>query len=210
MIKPEQCTHCQAPLSGDDPTPWRHQVIEIPPIKPVVTEYQWHQLVCAACGEVSRAPWPAGVPSGTYGPRVQATVALCTGAYRLSKRTTQQVMEEVFGVPMSVGTISPLEQATTEAVAAPVEEARTYVHEQEVAHLDETSWRQGGKRAWLWVAVTSWVTVFVVRLSRGGQVARELLGEKFCRHLGDGSLQCVQLVPSAVASAVLGAFAAGF
>src|SRR5574341_648872 len=179
VLKPEQCTHCQAPLSGDDPTPFRHQVIEIPPIQPVVTEYQWHQLVCAACGAVSRAPWPKGVPSGTYGPRVQATVALCTGSYRLSKRMTQQVMDEVFGVPMSVGTISPLEQATTEAVAAPVEEARTYVQAQEVAHLDETSWRQGAKRAWLWVAVTSLVTVFVVRLSRGGQVARELLGEGF-------------------------------
>jgi transposase len=110
---------------------------------------------------------------------VQATVALCTGAYRLSKRTTQQAMEEVFGVPMSVGTISHLEQATTAAVAAPVEEARTYVHEQAVAHLDETSWRQGDKHAWLWVAVTSWVTVFVVRMSRGGEVARELLGKRF-------------------------------
>ncbi len=179
VIKPAQCTHCQAPLSGDDPTPWRHQVIEIPPLKPVVTEYQWHQLACPACGETTRAPWPAGVPSGTYGPRVQATVALCTGAYRLSKRTTQQAMEEVFGVPMSVGTISHLEQATTAAVAAPVEEARTYVHEQAVAHLDETSWRQGDKHAWLWVAVTSWVTVFVVRMSRGGEVARELLGKRF-------------------------------
>jgi transposase len=179
VIKPEQCTHCQAPLSGEDPTPWRHQVIELPPIKPVVTEYQWHQVVCTACGAVSRAPWPEGVPSGTYGPRVQATVALCTGAYRLSKRTTQQMMDEVFGVPMSVGTISPLERATTEVLAAPVEEARTYVQAQEVAHLDETSWRQGGKRAWLWVAVTSWVTVFVVRRSRGGHVARELLGEEF-------------------------------
>ena len=179
VLKPEQCTQCQAPLLGDDPTPWRHQVIEIPPMKPVVTEYQWHQLVCAACGEVTRAPWPEGVPSGTYGPRVQATVSLYTGAYRLSKRTTQQMMDEVFGVPMSVGTIGPLEQATTAAVAAPVEEARRYVHEQAVAHLDETSWRQGGKRAWLWVAVTCWVTVCVVRMSRGGHVARELLGETF-------------------------------
>jgi transposase len=179
VIKPEQCTHCQAPLAGEDPTPWRHQVIELPPIKPVVTEYQWHQLKCAACGEVSRAPWPKGVPSGTYGPRVQATVALYTGSYRLSKRTTQQMMAEVFGVPLSVGTISPLEQATTAAVAVPVEEARRYVHEQAVAHLDETSWRQGGKRAWLWVAVTSVVTVFLVRMSRGGHVARELLGEEF-------------------------------
>src|SRR6266436_5765747 len=179
VLKPNQCSSCHAPLSGDDPSPFRHQVIEIPPIKPVITEYQWHQLTCPACGETTRAPWPAGVPSGTYGPRVHATVALCTGAYRLSKRTTGQVMDDLCGVPMSVGTISQSEKATTEVVAEPVEEARAYVQEQAVAHLDETSWRQGDKRAWLWVAVTSLVTVFLVRMSRGGQVARELLGETF-------------------------------
>jgi hypothetical protein len=118
------------------------------------------------------------------------------------------MMDDVFGVPLSVGTISPLEQVTTAAVAAPVEEARTFVHEQGVAHLDETSGRQGDKRAWLWVAVTSWVTVFVVRLSRGGHVAR-VVGRDVFRHLGHGSLQCLQWVPGAVASAVLGALAAG-
>ena len=179
VLKPEACSQCHAPLSGDDPKPWRHQVIEIPPITPVVTEYQWHQLVCAACGAVTRASWPRGVPSGTYGPRVQATVALYTGAYRVSKRTTQQMMDDVFGIPVSVGTISQLEQAATEAVAAPVEEARTCVPAQRVAHLDETRWRQGSQQAWLWVAVTSVVTVFVVRLSRGADVARALLGEAF-------------------------------
>jgi len=179
VLKPVQCPGCHTALAGDDPAPWRHQVIELPPLKPVVTEYQWHQLVCAACGAVTRASWPAGVPSGTYGPRVQATVALCTGAYRLSKRMTQQLMEDVFGIPVSVGTISQLEQATTTALAAPVEAARTYVHQQAVAHLDETRWREGNKPAWLWIAVTTWVTVCVVRLSRGGQVARELLGATF-------------------------------
>jgi transposase len=178
-IKPEQCAGCHAPLCGDDPTPFRHQIIEIPPIKPVVTEYQWHQLVCPECGETTRAPWPKGVPSGTYGPRVHATVGLFSGSYRLSKRTTVQAMDDLFGVPMSVGTISQSEKTTTAVLAEPVEEARAYVPEQPVAHLDETSWRQHGKRAWLWVAVTSWVTVFVVRLSRGGAVARELLGDTF-------------------------------
>ena len=68
---------------------------------------------------------------------------------------------------------------TTAAVAAPSEEARTSVHEHAGAHLDETRWRQRGQRAWLWVAVTRWVTVFVVRMSRGGPVARALLGETF-------------------------------
>jgi transposase len=61
IIKPAQCMHCHAPLSGDDPKPWRHQVREIPPIEPMVTEYHWHQVQCATCGEVTRAPWPAGV-----------------------------------------------------------------------------------------------------------------------------------------------------
>src|SRR2546429_6828308 len=88
-------------------------------------------------------------------------------------------MDDLFGVPMRVGPISQPEQATTEVVGEPVEEARAFVHEQAVAHLDETSGRQGAKRAWLWVAVTSLVTVFLVRMSRGGQVARELLGEQF-------------------------------
>lgn len=178
-LKPERCAGCQAPLRGDDPSPFRHQVIEIPPIRPVVTEYQWHQLVCPDCGETTRAAWPEGIPSGTYGARVHATVALCTGSYRLSKRTTAEVMAELFGVPMSVGTISQSEKLTTAVVAEPVKEARDLVAKQEVAHLDETSWRQDGQRAWLWVAVTSVVTVFAIRLSRGGQVARELLGETF-------------------------------
>jgi hypothetical protein len=57
----------------------------------------------------------------------------------LAKRTKQQMMDEVFGVPMRVGTISQLEQTTPAAVAAPVEAAHTYGHEQAVAHLDETS-----------------------------------------------------------------------
>jgi transposase len=179
VVKPDRCSACHAPLAGDDPSPFRHQVIEIPPIKPMITEYQWHQLVCPDCGEPTRAPWPKGAPSDTYGPRVHATVALCSGSYRLSKRTTQQVMADLFGVPMSVGSISQSEKLTTAVIAAPVQEARDSVEDQSVAHLDETSWREGGKRAWLWVAVTDLVTVFLIRLSRGGRVARELLGEAF-------------------------------
>jgi transposase len=88
-------------------------------------------------------------------------------------------MDEVVGGPWSVGTISPLAQATTKAVAAPVEAACTSVPAQEAAHLAETRWRQGGKRAWLWGAVTSGVTVLVGRMARGGAVARALLGETF-------------------------------
>ncbi len=179
-VKPYQCSHCQHPLQGDDPQPSRHQVTELPRITPVVTEYQVHRLRCPACGTSTRAAMPAGVPTGSFGPRVQAVVALCTGAYRLSKRTTQEVMADLFGLPMSLGTIPRLAHATVQALASPVVEAQAYVRAQPSAHLDETGWREGRTRAWLWVAVTTWVTVFVVRLSRGATVAQDLLGERFC------------------------------
>jgi transposase len=52
------------------------------------------------------------------------------------------------------------------------------VQAQPVAYLDETGWREGQQRAWLWTAVTAWVTVFVVRRSRSSKVAQELLGER--------------------------------
>jgi transposase len=178
-VKPERCHHCQHLLQGEDPQPQRHQVTEIPPVKPVVTEYQLHRLVCPACGEETRGAVPAGVPIGGFGPRVQAITALCTGAYHLSKRTTQRALEDLFGVQMGLGTIANLEHATVQAVAAPVAEARAYVQRQPAAYLDETGWREGQQRAWLWTAVTEWVTVFVVRASRGGKVAQELLGERF-------------------------------
>jgi transposase len=178
-VKPERCRRCQQSLQGEDLQPQRQQVTEIPPVTPVVTEYQLHQLVCSACGEVTRAEVPPGVPTGGFGPRVQAIAALCTGAYHLSKRTTQSVLEDLFGVALSLGTLANLEQATVQAVAEPMAEARRYVQQQPAAYLDETGWREGPQRAWLWTAVTAGVTVFVVRLSRGSKVAQELLGERF-------------------------------
>ena len=179
-VKPTHCARCQHPLHGEDGQPQRHQVTELPPVQPMVTEYQLHGLVCSACGATTRATLPVGVPAGGFGPRVHAIVALCTGAYHLSKRTTQDVMKDLFGIPMGLGTIANVEHATVQALAAPVAEAQRHVCAQAIAHLDETGWREGRARAWLWVAVTAWVTVFVVRLSRGAKVAQELLGERFC------------------------------
>jgi hypothetical protein len=63
----------------------------------------------------------------------------------LAKRTTQQALADLFGVPMSVGSISQSEKTTTEVLAEPVQEARDYIEAQRVAHLDETRWREGGK-----------------------------------------------------------------
>jgi len=78
-IKLRKCLRCQHPLQGEDPQPYQYQVPELPVVKPIVTEYQLHRLCCPACGTPTRADVPRGVPSGGFGPRVQAVMALCTG-----------------------------------------------------------------------------------------------------------------------------------
>jgi transposase len=178
-VTPVHCPRCQHPWCGEDAQPQRHQVIEIPPMRPVITEYQWHRLACLACDESPRAELPAGVPTRECGPRVQAIAALSTGAYHLSKRATQSLMEVLCGVSLSLSTLANLERPSAQAMAEPVAEARASVQQQPAAYLDETGWREEHRRAWLWTAVTAWVMIFVVRLSRSAKVARELLGERF-------------------------------
>lgn len=87
-------------------------------------------------------------------------------------------MADLLGVSISLGTLASLEQSTAQAVAEPVAAARSDVQQHPAADLDEPGWRAGRQRAWLWTAVTASVTVFVVRRSRRGKVARELLGER--------------------------------
>ena len=88
-------------------------------------------------------------------------------------------MADFFKADISLGSISSLEHRTSEVISAPVDEAREYVKEQSRVHMDETGWYVAHKRAWLWVAATELVTVFLIRPSRGGKVAKEMLGEPF-------------------------------
>lgn len=131
---------------GEDPQPARHQVTELPPVKPEVIEYQRHTITCLACGAQNGAEWPSDMPSGSFGPRVQATVGYLTGRIGMSQRDVQEVMETVFHTDVGLGTVPALEQRVSEALAEPVEEARAYLRQQPVNNVDETSWREGIQR----------------------------------------------------------------
>jgi len=178
-VRPENCQHCGCKLSGDDPAPDRHQVAEIPPVQEEITEYRLHTLTCAKCGGETRAKLPNGVPEGGFGPRFQAMTALLSGRYHLSKRDIQGVMDDFFQAELGLGSISTLERRTSEAIALPVDEARTYVQSQPAVNQDETGWKEGTQKAWLWVAATPWVTVFLIALNRSAAIAKQVLGENF-------------------------------
>src|SRR4051812_5561113 len=174
VLKPARCRRCGHSLHGSDPQPLRHQVLELPPIRPRVTEYQLHRLRCPCCGVSTCASLPPGVPSGGQGPRLQAALALMTGAYRMSKRMVQTFCADVLGVPVCAGQVCASETATAAATDAVVGELRDYVRGRP-ANVDETGWWQKRRRGWLWTVVTEAVTVFSIALSRAGSVARGLI-----------------------------------
>lgn len=182
-VKPRTCGKCGRRLKGKDSAPVRHQVTEIPQPVPVTTEYRLHALVCR-CGHRTLGELPAGTPPGSFGPRVEAILAYLTGKAHLSKRQIQDALEDLFGVLISLGSIKAAEERVSQAVGERVQEAKEYVQRQRVVHADETGWPQGrrpegGRRrlAWLWVAATQWVSVFLIHVRRGAEGARALLGE---------------------------------
>lgn len=175
-VKPESCHGCGHHLEGEDANPWRHQVAEIPEIRPHVTEYRLHALTCPHCGEKNYSSLPAEAPTGAFGVRLQAVVAVLTGAYRLSRRATKSILLDLFGVEMALGSVSACEKTASASLAEPVAEAQEYVQQSAVVHVDETGWREGKKRAWLWTATTVLVTVFMIHGKRGVDAARALLG----------------------------------
>lgn len=184
---PQECACCGQNLSGEDTNPYRHQIVELPPISPIVVEHRLHQLICPRCGNSTRATLPAEVSSSGYGERVVAMVALLSGVYRHSQRMVQSAMQDLFGISMSLGTVNTLRQEASNAVATCVDDAKKYVQHSPVVGADETSFDQGNidgcnpkqRQAWLWVAVTPLVTFFEISLSRCTEAARNLLGENF-------------------------------
>jgi transposase len=175
-LRSDTCDRCAHPLSGSDPEVLRHQVIELPPIRPHVTEYRRHRLTCPRCGRVSCPTLPTGVIGG-YGPRVQAVCGLLAGAYRIGKRGVARLMGDLFGLPIGPAAVCDLQHKTACALAPVAAAAHAHVTEKP-ANVDETGWREGRTRGWLWVAVTHAVSVFLVRLSRGRKVLAELIPGK--------------------------------
>ena len=98
-LKPTVCRRCGTQLLGEDARPLRHQVWELPEIKPQVIEYQRHRLTCACCGETTCADLPAGVPTGQSGPRLVAFAGLLMAYFRQSKRRTALFLETLLNQP---------------------------------------------------------------------------------------------------------------
>jgi transposase len=196
--RPTACPDCQTVLGDDLPDALpvvRTQVWELPVIRPHVTEYQQHTVCCPSCQTLVWTDRPATAPPGAFGPRATALVSLLHGRYRLSDRETQNFLAVVCGLPIGLGSIPTCCDRMSTALAPIDASVHAHIQRQEVANIDETSWRVAGQRGWLWTMVTETATCFRIALSRGRTALLALLGDYFRGIVGSDRLKAYNVLP---------------
>lgn len=176
-VPPAVCS-CGAAVSVRG-KPERHQVFDIPPVQPVVSEYRLYSGVCAGCGAVLPATLPAGVPRGQIGPRALATIGTLGTKYQMPQLKIRDLLAQLTGLSFSVGAISQAHGKVAAALAAPVAEATRSLTQASVVHMDETRYgREGSSGNWVWAAIQKQLAIYAVLPSRARYVIHDLIGEK--------------------------------
>jgi hypothetical protein len=110
-----------------------------------------------------------------YGPRIAAIIIyLYTGQFLPEKRTAQ-ALAELFGVPLSQGTVAGITARAAGRLGGFLERAREEIAASAVAGFDETGFRVAGKLHWVHCARTGKYTLLTVHARRGTQ-AMEAMG----------------------------------
>ena len=178
---PTTCTRCQSPLPAEpgpnEPEPTWHQVAEIPELAAEITEHQGHARTCTSCSQINRGEIPPQIRAHVIGPRLAAVMSYLSGRHHLSRRAVEEVVETVFEVPISLGSVSGYEAETSAALAGSYQEAQAAVQNAPVKNTDETGWSERGQKRWLWTAATATVAFFVIHLRRNFEGLKALLGE---------------------------------
>src|SRR4051794_29805617 len=167
--EPGACAGCGSMLPADGPPARmiRRQVFDIPTIAVRVVEHRLVSRRCV-CGALTCAAEPAGVTAPVaYGPHAAAiAVYLCLGQH-LPVARTAGLLAELFGTPMSVGTVAAWTSRAAAGLAPFTAAANAGVTDAEVVHLDETGLRVAGRLHWLHVATSARFTALFCHRRRG-------------------------------------------
>ena len=173
---PEKCDNCGKTLPQDETAnvvgePFRWQVAEIEPIKPIITEYQAHTTLCE-CGCQTSASLPEEILKSNFGPRLASIIAYLAAVLHVSRRGTREFCETLLNVNIALGSVQNLLEDTSEALEPIDKELKEALPKEPVVNSDETGWRD----RWLWIFVASTFIYFQVAKTRSSKVLVDVLG----------------------------------
>lgn len=171
-----KCHGCGKSLQHTKPQGYEaRQVFDIPPIVVEVTEHRAQVKRCASCGALSTAPFPEGVNHRTqYGARLKAYAVYLKNYGFLSYDRAAQAFVDLFGIPLSVGTLASIDQRCARRVEGVVEEIRQKLIGSKVVHFDETGLNVNGELYWLHAAGTRGLTYYFPHIRRGSEATDQI------------------------------------
>jgi transposase len=170
----QQCGHClaEAPITDIH----RRQVLDLPPLKLLVTEHQVQTRCCPHCGHENQAQFPEQVPHRVqYGPGVKALWTYLMHYQLLPFERVCKLMGDLFDASLSEGTLHNITQQALMALADVESGVYDALSKAPIAHFDETGMRIAGKLNWLHVTSTPTLTYYAVHAKRG-PVAMDAIG----------------------------------
>ncbi|MGH2393573.1 MAG: IS66 family transposase [Candidatus Limnocylindria bacterium] len=172
--RPAECSGCGADLDASPDAGFAaRQVVELPEVKPVVTEHRAHARRCG-CGAVTVASFPDGVRAPvSYGPRARATVAYLLGRQHLPTRRVAETMADLFGLRISTGAVDAIYSDASRRLRDFIGALVALLRGLPVLHADETTDRLGTKTCWMHVVSTAMFTLIHASVTRGGDAIDE-------------------------------------
>src|SRR4051794_32499535 len=145
----------------------RRQVFALPPMTVRVTEHQLIARRCS-CGATTCGAAPEGVTAPVqYGPRITAIILYLYVGQFLSKKRTAAALAELFGTPVSQGTVATVTKRAAEGLDEFLTQVTDRIAEAEVAGFDETGLRVAGTLHWVHCARTGKYTLITCHPKRG-------------------------------------------
>lgn len=162
----QECQHCGS-KNLHKKAPCIFQQVEIPEIKPFLTQIEREKAKCLCCGKNLIAPFPKEYDHSGFGPKLISLIGLCSSAYRMSKRTIQALLKTLLGVDISLGSIPAMERKVSQGLEPCFELLIKKVNACKVAYVDETGFRQSAQTHYVWTATTKEETLIRILPTRG-------------------------------------------
>jgi transposase len=177
-ITPNFCNLCGTSLIDSEfELISRRQVIDIPPIFPIITEFQCFSTECS-CGHHQVSSFPAGVSKPIqYGENIQTLVIYQHSFQYIPFARLQDFFQKACNLSISKGTIENIIRRTAQKAKPVYEKLQQVIIVSFFVGSDETGFKIGGKKGWFWVWQTAFVTYIVAACSRSKAVIEETFPE---------------------------------
>src|SRR5215218_4963805 len=175
--RPDCCSCCGAALMTDLPAEMlsTHEQIDLPEVKPVITQHQRLAVRCRACGTRVLAPVPEAARGTPFGPRLHAVATYLKTFQALSYERLQAALFDLFGLSLSQGGLMNLLRRAQGRFRPGREAAISALRRAEVVASDETGVRIEGCNGYHWVFRSADAVVHQAAPTRAASVVRAMM-----------------------------------